>query len=290
MFELSSRKLYWMEINQNQNNVLMQADSDGQNIEYFFGRNRLSYKRFPNSEYFPCNCPAHELIDKSFAVDHSETNNKPQILFMDSNTREIVSADKLGCMCKPIVERNLIENSFPMGHLTGDSDTIYWRNNSYNQVFSMHRNDKKISAEKMEALNLLVFGSHTQPFPLSKCLVPKQAFSQVSLHAKTADSITLQMPLVSKPEGCEDVSVASVQFSIYYQPYFNEEDVTQCDETCTKITTFADTLKVAGLRPFAKYMFSVAVRNFYSDVQGFEDIISPGIVFQTAVGGNYYDL
>lgn len=278
-----------MEINQNQRNVLMQADCDGQNIEYFFGRNRLSYKRFPNSEYFPCNCPDHELIDKSFAVDHSEANNKPQILFLDSNTQEIVSADKLGCICKPVMGKTLIENSFPIVYLTGDKDTIYWRNNSYNQVFSTHTNDGEISAETMEGLNFLVFGSHTQPFPPAQCLVPKQtAMSQLTLHSKTSDSITLKMPLVLKQEGCEDVSLASVEFSIYYQPYFNEEDdVTQCDETCAEITTFADTLKVRGLRPFAKYMFSVAVRNYYSDVQGFDVVISPGIVFQTAVGGIY---
>lgn len=279
------RKLYWMETTQNQKHVIMQSNTDGRNIEMFFGRNRQSYTRTSNSDYIPCNCPDHELIDRIFAIDHSDATNKPQIIFIDSNTNDILSSDAHGCLCNQIVDQKTIMDTYPILSLAVDKQKIYWSNGTLGQVYSMNKNFDIISAEKMTVNKFYAFGSHMQPYPASKCLVPvRSIMNQVQFFSRTFDSITIKMPPVAKNDGCSDISIGSVEYTVYYKNYEGDEVI---DDNCANVATFESVLKISGLRPFSRYLFAVSVSNYYSDLENDEDIIGPAVVFQTSAGGKF---
>lgn len=273
-----------MEMNQSQKYVLMQANTNGRNIKFFFERNRHSFKRATNNEYLPCNCPDYESIDKIFTIDHSDTHNMPQIIFIDSESQNIVSADKHGCDCTSVINKSWLTGSFPIHYLTTDKNKIYWSNATNGLIYSMNMNNNTVYTEKMNGKHFLPLGSHVQPFPITNCLIPRQVNYQVIFHSKTDESITLIMPPVVKNDGCDDISMASVEYIVYYMPY-NDGGTLECNKSCNKIVTFEKVLKVTNLKPFTKYLFSLAVRNYYSKIHVVDEFIGPGVILQTAAGG-----
>lgn len=263
----------------------MQANVDGTNIKSFFEKNLHSFKRMTNQEYLPCNCPSYEHIEKVFTIDHSKIN-KPKIIFIDSNSHEVISADKHGCYCDVILERHILNDSISIINLATDVNKIYWKNNVNNTIFYIDKYFKFVLMEKTEVNNFLLYGKHIQPYPIPKCLIPNLERRTVALHSKTSDSITLVLPKLKPEDDCDNISVASVKFTVYYKKYSEEENL-KCDGNCNQEVSFGRNVLINGMKPFTKYVFSVGIRNYFTDLKGIPENIGPAIILQTAAGGMY---
>jgi hypothetical protein len=49
--------------------------------------------------------------------------------------------------------------------------------------------------------------------------------------------------------------------------------------------TYKRVLEVPNLKPFSTYIFYVALKNYYSDLEGIIPVTGPPTKFQTAAGG-----
>lgn len=134
---------------------------------------------------------------------------------------------------------------------------------------------------------IVALGSKIQPYPIKNCLYPKQAPLQVKLINRSSTSLTLELPQVLKYEMCANISMATPYYTVYYQPY-SEDEALQCNETaCTKVRTFEKKLYLGGLIPFSKYVFSVQISNYYGDAIEVKPIMGPPVVLRTSAGGNF---
>lgn len=261
---------------------------NGQNKKSFFEKNLHSYKRMTNQEYLPCNCPAYENIENIFTIDHSN-KDKPKIIFIDSITHQVISADKHGCYCNAVLNGDVINDSLPISSIATDVNKIYWSNGSNKTIYFVDKNNNIKLNEKTNGNNFLLHGTHVQPFPRPKCLIPQLTIPTVNMHSRTSDSITVILPEIKSDDDCDNISMASVKFTVYYKKY-DEEDGDNCDENCNQLLTFEKRLKVSGLKPFSKYVFAMSVSNYFTELRGIPLGIGPGLVFQTAAGGklNFY--
>ena len=50
--------------------------------------------------------------------------------------------------------------------------------------------------------------------------------------------------------------------------------------------TYNKILEVQNLKPFSSYVFYVALKNYYTNLEGVSPVIGPPTIFQTAAGGN----
>lgn len=122
-----------------------------------------------------------------------------------------------------------------------------------------------------------------QPYPDKRCLSPKQHDNyNVSLISHTSTSLNLQMPSEIIYSECANISMATVKYTIYYSKV---EEGLRCIATnsCDTISTFDKTKNIVDLKPFTKYLVSVAVSNYFSEKNGV--VIGPPKEFQTAPGG-----
>lgn len=255
----------------------MQASLDEQIKKSFFNRNSNTFKRMGNQEYLPCNCPNYENIIGTISIDHS-MKDKPKILFSDSNS-EIIAADKHGCYCKPVYGDT--EQSF--NHFTTDVNKIFWSNRD-NTIYFLDRNNNVTVGEKSDGSNFLVYGNHVQPFPISKCLIPK-IVTPLSLFDKTSNSITLKLPEIHPENDCENVSMASVKYKISYKIYKN--DNISCPKNCSFNETYENLIKIENLEPYTKYIFMLSTKNYFTDLKKMEEHIGNEIILQTAAGSKY---
>lgn len=272
----------------NDQNRLMQCNTDGSDIQPFFSKQSYS-KRDTSVDLPTCSCPIDPSIDKSFTIDHSNSKNKPLLIFVDSKTHDVISADRNGCNCDIVTSGNLISNSLPLNTLKSDFGTLYWINSTQGLVYSIRKSESNIPNRKhLNAQNILIFGSHMQPYPPHKCLIPKYGENViVSLLQKTATSLTLLMPSVRLNSDCQNVSMPTIEYRIFYMPYNNEE-YTQCTENCKQVVTFNKAITIEDLQPFTKYIFSLVVGNYFSQsMEDGESMMGPAVIFQTSVGGNY---
>lgn len=260
----------------------MQANTNGENVKSFFEKNLHLFKRMKNEEYLPCNCPSYEHIENIFTVDHSN-KEKPKIIFIDSNTHQVISADKLGCYCDAVLNGGIINDSLPISNIATDVNKIYWANGSNKTIYFVDKNNKILLNEKTNGNNFLLHGTHVQPFPLPKCLIPQLHLQTIIFHSKTPDSITLLLPEIKLDDECNNVSMASIKFTIFYKKYTDANDK-NCNNTCIEYDTFDRRVKITGLQPYSKYIFAVSIKNYFTELQGIQSIVGPSQIFQTAPG------
>ncbi|KAI4460354.1 tyrosine-protein kinase receptor [Holotrichia oblita] len=282
-----TQKLYWIEIDRNYHFRLMQSNTNGSEITPFF-IDYMRNKRSLDEEDQFCNCALYPTIEKTFTIDHSDPGNKFRLIYVDTILSSILSVDENSCRCEILL--NITgdhQKAQTLNKLKSDFNRIYWTktDDDYLYIYNKRTNDLVKFPQKNSG-DFLIYGQHTQPYPPQRCLLPK--FSDnltVSLVAKMSNSLVLQMPSIDIDEDCQNISTGTVEYKVYYMPYNTEDDL-QCDETCAQISTFNDELMINGLRPFSRYVFSLSVSNFYSNVGavGNRPRIGPGTVIKTAVG------
>lgn len=135
---------------------------------------------------------------------------------------------------------------------------------------------------------MIVYGQHIQPYPPKNCLFPKQLDNYtVSLLSVSSTSLKLQMPQTAIYEDCANISMPTVKYTLYFSK-FDENFNCIKKNSCETVTTYLKSKEINELKPFTKYMISVAVSNYYSERKGV--VIGPPVILQTAPGGkpNYF--
>lgn len=275
----------------------MQSDTDGRYVKPFFsdyhrekratGSKTLAYsyiqKREIENNTPICNCPVEPLIENTFTLDHSDSKSKPLLIFVDSKTHDIVAADKMACRCHVLA--NIGMSNWPLKNLESDFGTIYWID-SANKLHYLSRNNQSFvnTLENVTAVDISIFGSHTQPYPKAKCLVPQNnQLLNVDLMNKTPNSLQLRMPTVEIVSECKNSSAAPIEYFLYYAAYGNQ--MLNCDKSYHLFSTFDEIVIVKGLKPFTKYVFCLSVANYFSKIMERDSMINQGVMFQTAAGG-----
>lgn len=265
----------------------MQSDTDGRYVKPFFSdyhREKRIQKREIENNTPICNCPIEPLIEKTFTLDHSDSKSIPLLIFVDSKTHNIVAADKMACRCQVLANSKM--SNWPLKNLESDFGTIYWIN-SVNKLHYLSRNNQSVvnTLENITAVDISIFGSHTQPYPKAKCLVPQNNhLLNVDLMKKTPSSLELRMPTVEIVSECKNISAAPIEYLLYYAAYGNQ--MLTCDKSYELFSTFDEIITVKGLKPFTKYVFCLSVANYFSKTMERYSHINQGVVFQTAAGGN----
>lgn len=262
---------------------LMKSSTNGSNVQHFFNQDLSN-----NEESGTCDCPWSYSLQKTFALDHSNIVQKPILIFIDSETYNVMSADQDGCRCSVIADSTLVSSSRPIHTLKSDFKMLYWTNLQERVLYAVEKNDNQI-LKKIEivAQDILIYGLHMHPYPPPECLVPaKDKEIVVSLKKKKPHFLILNMPDYKLGENCPDVSVASVEYTVYYRRYIKDDNL-EYDESCQQIKTFNKTLKIYPLQPFSKYVFFVSISNYYADLREEETIIGPALVLQTAAGSKH---
>ena len=255
-----TRKLYWVE-----KSKLMVCNTDGTNRREFFKKGRSKRS---------CNCPVGAIED-TYTLDHS-TESKPMLIFVDSSSQNIVSADRDGCLCD-VVANNSVGVTLPLERIKSDFGTLYWT--SQGSLYALKKNETNAVAKKANVHDVVIFGPHVQPFPPKECLKPKQNREfRVKLKRRTSNSLTLRMPEVR--HACEHTSMPTVEYRIYYKQH---DDSTSCDLGCNVSVTFEKEYTLQNLKPFTNYQVALAVSNYYMDDE--QVVVGPSVAFQTAVGG-----
>lgn len=268
----------------------MQSNTNGTEIVPFFVDHMRNKRSLPDDGDQSCNCALYPTIEKTFTIDHSDPTNRFKLIYIDTVLSSILSVDQYSCRCDILLNISGDHRAQTVNTLKSDFNRMYWTttDDDYLYVFNKRTNNLEKFPQQNSG-DILIYGQHTQPYPPQKCLLPK--FNDnliVSLVAKMSDSLILRMPRIDVDEDCRNVSTGTVEYKVYYMPYSTEDDL-QCDETCAQISTFNDELTITGLRPFSKYVFSLSVSNFYSNVGsgGSRIRIGPGTVIKTAVGGEF---
>ncbi|KAK7868921.1 hypothetical protein R5R35_014230 [Gryllus longicercus] len=284
--------LYWIEVNSKGNGYLMSSNLEGHGIQSFFSVGLLRKKRdamFSSED--TCSCPESPVVGHAMAVD--QTNPEaPKILWVHGQHQHISVADAHGCHCNILVHAN--NAGLPPTSLTADHRLVYWSNASEGRIYSVtkdfHGEDVASlvnSVTKVDVLGvqrITALGSHLQPYPVPHCLLPHQSPENLSLLHHSAHSVTLQLPAPQRPEECVNMSLASAQYIIYHSPQDEQIDCSSDPHLCTKTITFSKIMEIKNLRPFTNYKFYIAVKNYYSDLQGDIPQIGSPVVFRTGAG------
>ncbi|CAH0553544.1 unnamed protein product [Brassicogethes aeneus] len=264
-----TKKLYWVETNDQLTHRLMKCDTNGENCAEFFNRHEIN-KRSTDDEL--CNCTIND-IEPTFTVDHSNVNNKPLLIFIDKN-KNIVSTDKEGCICNTIANNTVVSN-YPMEKIKSDFGTLYWNNPSKNVLYALKRNETNVTSKRVNVHDVLIFGQHMQPYPRRECMTPIKLSNdqfKPALLRKTFSSFVLKMPEITVHPNCSYISIAPPEYKINY-----------CTaDVCNEILTFEKYYEIGDLKPFTEYTVTISVSNYFS--QEDEIVVGPTVVYRTSPG------
>ncbi|RZF47348.1 hypothetical protein LSTR_LSTR014970 [Laodelphax striatellus] len=297
--------LYWVELEPNHLGKLMKSPSDGSNIQQFFSKS--STRRSRNV----CNCPESPNVGATITLDQSshlrtDPNKEPELrlIWVDSAQNHIYDADLSGCSCSLLVNTSVVGNAgLPPTSITADHKLVYWSNATEGRVYSLAKAPRRSSQPLQLAADLTngvtafkasgvrsiaAVGQHLQPYPVARCLTPKEPGAAKMVNS-TSDSITLELPTPRRDKDCGNVSLATVQFTVFYGVTTSADDTPTCLEDikmCSFLKTFDRIVEVHGLQPYTNYSFFVAFENHYSELQGLPLVLGPSAVIQTTPGGS----
>ncbi|XP_063241344.1 proto-oncogene tyrosine-protein kinase ROS isoform X2 [Bacillus rossius redtenbacheri] len=280
--------LYWIEFNKMGVGYLMKSRLDGTMIRPFFSAVKVSRRRRTLQEQ-DCNCLENPPVGKAMAVDHTDATN-PMVLWVDGLQNHIYVTDASGCTCSVLVNATVkTYEGLPPTALTTDRQLVYWSNASEARVYSVPKGEGVADVRVLEeegVRQITAVGAHLQPYPAADCLRPQPTPVVAWLENHTAHSITLRLPAPDGDEGCGEVSTATTEYLVYYGLVSKDEpwDCRTSLEECSTVTSYTQLLTISGLKPYSSYVFFVALKNYYSDLQGISPMIGPQVILQTAPG------
>ncbi|KAK6636659.1 hypothetical protein RUM43_010321 [Polyplax serrata] len=265
--------LYWIEVTQDGAGHLMQGRTDGSGVTPLFPIRSSTSDR-------ECTCSDHPTVGKTLTVDQTDPS-KIAIIYSDDWQDQVFQTESEGCDCRLLVH----SSKLPPTSITTDHKYLYWSNETEDSIFIFKENTEIQKFAFEGARKIVAIGSHLQPFPPAVCLTVSQETPIPALVDNSATSITLQLPKPERKRGCENVSVPSVQYVVYFG-LIGENGMSDCNDDinkCKSIVTFKRTMKIKDLEPFSNYIFMVSLRNYFTSLKE-PVVVGPPMVFATLAG------
>lgn len=265
--------LYWIEVTQDGAGHLMQGRTDGSGVTPLFPIRSSTSDR-------ECTCSDHPTVGKTLTVDQTDPS-KIAIIYSDDWQDQVFQTESEGCDCRLLVH----SSKLPPTSITTDHKYLYWSNETEDSIFIFKENTEIQKFALEGARKIVAIGSHLQPFPPAVCLTVSQETPIPALVDNSATSITLQLPKPERKRGCENVSVPSVQYVVYFG-LIGENGMSDCNDDinkCKSIVTFKRTMKIKDLQPFSNYIFMVSLRNYFTSLKE-PVVVGPPVVFATLAG------
>lgn len=266
--------LYWIEVNRHGAGHLMKSRMDGTSLRPLFSVHTDETRR-------QCTCPENPRIGKTLSLDQSDPYNTI-IIYSDEWQGRVYQTEAKGCDCKIIVH----SPKLPPTSITTDHRYIYWSNETEDMIYILKQNSVIQEFALRGVRKITAVGAHLQPFPAGRCLTARQSTTTAQRLDNTARSITLHLPKPERHSECDNISMASVQYTIYFG-LITESGTSECIDSitsCKAIITYRQTIKIEDLKPFSSYVFMVSLKNYYSDLEGIVPMIGPPVVFETSAG------
>lgn len=267
-----SNVMYWIEVAQDGGSHLMQSRTDGSGLSSLFPIRR-------DKSGQECTCSEKMTIGKTMTVDQTDPYNVA-IIFDDDFQEQVHQTESQGCECKLLVH----SSKLPPTSITTDHRYLYWSNKTEDSIFILNE-DLKIQRFEVEGVRkIMAIGSHLQPFPPSVCLRAQITTSIPTLLENTATSITLQLPKPDRHSECNNLSLPSVQYVLYFD-LVSENGISECIEDVSKckfIVTYQQTVKIKDLQPFSAYIFMISLKNYFTAFEG--PALGPPVIFATLAG------
>nr|XP_026496387.1 proto-oncogene tyrosine-protein kinase ROS isoform X1 [Vanessa tameamea] len=276
--------LYWYEEDSHPGfGVLMTSKIDGSNIRTFFNNTDEDVSSSDFQE--ECKCPDNPQIASSFVIDL--TSNNFELYWVDPWTHRIIVSDLHGCSCRVIIDATEKKKyGFTPMSITVDSKYIYWYNSTEKNIYYTSKSKKnKIEQVKTTfGYKIMALDPASQPYPPRLCLFPSLENLYPNVTSHSANSITLQMPPVTKPSKCTKIlyEMTSTEFTIFYRLH-SSNDTSICDrESCPYITTANSEVVLTDLKPFTNYSVLLEATNYYAKLYEVKPIVGTPIILQTA--------
>ncbi|CAH1131270.1 unnamed protein product [Ceutorhynchus assimilis] len=261
-----TRKIYWIETDDNGNHNVIFSNIDGSHVRNFFGNRQ--------KRSLSCNCPSENIqLEPTFTIDHSDIKKTPSLIFINSNTKEVFASDKDGCMCNIIAN---VSQTFPLHKIKSDFGSLYWLN-SEGVLYALKKGNINLLSKPIKANDVNIYGKHVQPYPSKECLSPKQYSNFTpTIEKKSYYSLTLKMPKIVFDADCMNTSTPSAIYTIKYG------EVLRFVETLRYLSTFNETFELSNLRPFTMYSVSAAVSNHFN--KGDKMVFGEPLISRTSPG------
>ncbi|KAM3965054.1 LOW QUALITY PROTEIN: receptor protein-tyrosine kinase sevenless [Aphomia sociella] len=274
------RLLFWYEESIHPGlGTLMTSKTNGSEIRTFFNNTDVTNGRND------CNCPENPQVAKTFVVDM--TKNHYNLYWVDPWVYHIVAADINGCKCRIAVDATEKKKyGFTPMSATIDSKFIYWFNSTDKEIFYTIKN-KRSKVEHVKTSHgykIMALDPANQPYPPRQCLFPISRDLRPKVLSNSANSITLQLPSVSKPHQCSNLEyeITATEYTILYRLQ-SSKDSTTCDkESCQYISTTDTKIVINDLKPFTNYTVMVEATNYYAKLHEIKSISGSSLVLQTA--------
>ncbi|XP_076645581.1 receptor protein-tyrosine kinase sevenless isoform X2 [Halictus rubicundus] len=270
----STGSLYWIELTKNDRGVIMQSDLNGKADQPFF--NHME----------DCSCPYRPSVIPVMTID-STTFEKP-VMYWISLEGHLNIADINGCTCSMVMSADF-NKGLPPTSLTVDKKNIYWSNLEEGQIYCMNKeypDDRNILQNYLPAVrSIKALGKSLQPYPTTNCLIPRQASYNVKEINKTGTTITVRLPQPVPHIGCEKYNLPTTLYTIHVSQC-RENDPTKCEdsEDRAKLQTYEKEYTIKNLKPFTKYRLTLALTNYYADLESTGLEFGTGIVLRTGAG------
>ncbi|XP_078041242.1 receptor protein-tyrosine kinase sevenless isoform X3 [Augochlora pura] len=269
----SAGSLYWIELTKNDRGVIMQSDLNGKMDQPFFNHKE------------DCSCPYKPSVIPVMTID-STTSQKP-VMYWISLEGHLNIADINGCTCSMIVSADF-DRGLPPTSLTVDKKNIYWYNLEEGQIYFMNKeypDDGNILHNYLPAVrSIKALGKSLQPYPSTNCLIPRPVPYNVKEINKTGNTITVRLPQPVPHIGCEKYSLPTSLYTIYVSQCL-DNDPAKCENNDeTKLQTYEKEYTIKDLKPFTKYRLTLALSNYYADLESTSLEFSSGIVLRTGAG------
>ncbi|KYQ48889.1 Proto-oncogene tyrosine-protein kinase ROS [Trachymyrmex zeteki] len=252
--------LYWIE----PKDSIMQSDFEGKNVHYFFRNNDST-----------CTCPQKPKNVFTFTID--KTNIQRPMMYWTSEENQLNVADIYGCTCEVILRA-----SSNIQILTVDKVNIYWYDGK-NQIHFLRKKyffmEDTENAPNPEVKNfylpnvhrITAFGTSLQPYPIMKCLIPRQTGYNVERVNETANSIIVDLPEPNPEYGCQKYSLPTTLYTINVS-HCLKNGSNKCEEI--SVRTYERRYEIQNLRPFTEYKLKLALSNLYEKTLEFgEEVV-----------------
>lgn len=254
----------------------MQSDLEGKNVQYFFGSNGST-----------CTCPQRPSIS-TLMIDKTNIQ-KPIMYWISSNGRlNVADIYITGCACNMV-----LRESFATAALTVDKMNIYWSNETNDQIYFLRKEQSfiasKENASKPEVKSFYLpnvrriraLGKSLQPYPIAKCLMPRQTDYNVERVSETANSIVVSLPEPSSEDGCLKYNLPTTQYTIQVS-HCSKNDPSKCEEI--RVQTYERRHEIKNLKPFTEYKLKLALSNFYTDLLSMKLEFGVDVTLKTSAG------
>ncbi|XP_011637649.1 proto-oncogene tyrosine-protein kinase ROS isoform X2 [Pogonomyrmex barbatus] len=269
--------LYWIETNEG--GTIMQSDLNGKYVQYFFGNNDSS-----------CSCPHRPSLISTLTVDKTDIE-KPMMYWISSDGRLNV-ADIHSCSCNVILRASF--KTAGLTFLTVDKMNIYWSNETKDQIYFVrkeHSFDKENASPEPEpevksfylpnVRRIRALSKSLQPYPIAKCLIPRQTGYVVERLSETPNSIVVSLPEPNSERDCENYSLPTTLYTIQVSrcPRNNSD---KCE--VTRVQTYERRHEIQNLMPFTEYTLRLALSNFYGNLLTTKLEFGAEVVLKTTAG------